>query len=512
MNQLLSIVDDKIVIEKLRLKHLEGNVLHSGNLTVVGAAAFNDSVTLDKDLKVKGAIEVETLKVANLITDNAEQKDAFTFEAHSLNQLDGKGLLWHEPTMTHQFVLRDEPRRIWTTENIDLHRDAKFQIGGADVVLADRLGNAIVHSNLKTVGVLESLSVRGDVDLGDSIFINSSLGRLGLNTDQPNGALSVVDNLVEVIIGAYKDDQAYIGTWSNNTLNIGTDNTSRIAIQGNAISFGSSKYKNADVKIHGQLEVNKLLVNELVADTRIERSTPIEFKATADNSIFGKGLLWTGDGPNRQFILLPNPDRLHSTESINLVAGKEFLINNTPVLRETGLGESVVYSSLTSLGTLQALTVSGPINLSEQLIINDGTVSFSNTVNVGSLTISERNIKAAVSEFNLAVEDTTELSISSTGNIQLGSKENTTRVVSVYGRLAVNVSNPSTDANFTVDGSVVINGKKQTHGDQIPAGGNWNKGDIIWNNDPQETSYIGWVCVMSGTPGTWKPFGYIGER
>lgn len=500
MNQLLSIVDDKIVIEKLRLKHLEGNVLHSGNLTVVGTANFNDSVTLEKNLTVKGVVEVDTLKVTNLVTDTVDRADAFTFEAHSLKQLDGKGLLWHEPTMTHQFVLRDEPRRIWTTENIDLHRDAKFQINGADVITKDRLGNAIQHSNLRSVGPLESLTVTGNVNLGDSIFINSSLGRLGVNTDQPNGTLSVVDNLVEVIIGSYNENQAYIGTWSNNTLNIGTDNTSRISIQGNTIAFGSSKYKNADVKIYG-----KLHVDELIADTRVERSTPVEFKATPDNSVFGKGLIWTSDKPTKQFILLPNPDRLHSTESIGLEGGKEFLINGNAVLRETGLGESVQYSSLTSVGALNSLTVVGQTNLMDQLVIGDQGCEFTSPVNLHS-------IVSDAAEFKIALQGADELVINSNGNIQLGAKENTNRVVSVYGKLAVNVSNPRPDAKFIVEGDVVINGKKQTHSDRAPIDGTWTKGDIVWNIDPQETSYIGWVCVMTGTPGTWKPFGYIGER
>lgn len=499
MNQLLSIVDDKLVIEKLRLKHLEGNVLHSGNLTVVGNANFNDTVTLGKDLTVKGTVEVDTLKVANLITDSTKS-DAFTYESHSLTDLDGKGLMWHEPTMTHQFVLKAEPRKIWSSETIDLHRSATYQIDGADVITSNSLGSSVQHSSLKTLGVLESLAVSGNVNLGDSVFVNGSLGRLGINTDQPNGALSVVDELVEVVIGAYNENQAYIGTWSNNTLNIGTDNTSRISIQGNTISFGSSKYKNADVKIYGRLQVD-----ELVADTRIERSTPIEFTATANNSVFGKGMIWVSDKPTKQFILLPNPDRLHSTESIGLESGKEFLINGNAVLRETGLGESVQYSSLTSVGTLSSLTVAGQTNLLDQLVISEQGATFTGPVNLSTI-VSDS------AEFKINLQGADELVINSNGNIQLGAKENTNRVVSVYGKLAVNVSNPRTDAKFVVEGDVVINGKKQTHGDQIPTEGTWTKGDIVWNIDPQETSYIGWVCVMTGTPGTWKPFGYIGER
>lgn len=43
----------------------------------------------------------------------------------------------------------------------------------------------------------------------------------------------------------------------------------------------------------------------------------------------------------------------------------------------------------------------------------------------------------------------------------------------------------------------------------IPTDGNWNKGDIVYNISPTATSYVGWVCVAGGTPGTWKAFGLI---
>ena len=42
-----------------------------------------------------------------------------------------------------------------------------------------------------------------------------------------------------------------------------------------------------------------------------------------------------------------------------------------------------------------------------------------------------------------------------------------------------------------------------------PTAGEWAIGDIVWNSAPASASYIGWVCTVSGTPGTWKGFGVI---
>lgn len=509
MEQLLSIVDDKIVINKARLRYTEGTITHAGDLNVAGKTVFAGTVALERNLTVAGTAEIEVLKVKQLITSDSDQHDAFTFSADSYEKLVGRGLLWHEPNLTHQLVLKDGPQRIWSSQNIDLHRMAKYQINAIDVLSADRLGDSVQFSNLRKVGTLDSLKVTGDTELAQTVKINSAMGRVGINTDQPNGALSVVDDLVEVVIKAYNVEQAYIGTWSNQQLNIGTDNTSRIVINGNTTTFGSAKSKNAVVKINGALEVNQLRVDELVADTRIERTTPIEFKYTAAESAYNKGLLWTNETSKHSLFLVGGPDRIQSTAHISLVAGKEFIINGNTVISETAIGPSVTESELTKVGTLTSLNVAGV------LAVDSTAISASTAIQVtdesGSLTVTGKAITSNNISFSINTQEATEFALDSQGNIQLGNKENTSRVINAYGRLSVNVSNPRPDAAFVVDGAVVINGKKQIHGIEPPTDGQWIKGDICWNLEPQETSYVGWVCVASGTPGTWKPFGYISE-
>lgn len=44
----------------------------------------------------------------------------------------------------------------------------------------------------------------------------------------------------------------------------------------------------------------------------------------------------------------------------------------------------------------------------------------------------------------------------------------------------------------------------------IPTAGTWMRGSIIWNTTPVASGTIGWICVVAGTPGTWKTFGAIG--
>ena len=51
--------------------------------------------------------------------------------------------------------------------------------------------------------------------------------------------------------------------------------------------------------------------------------------------------------------------------------------------------------------------------------------------------------------------------------------------------------------------------KKWTSGTTAPTTGIWAKGDICWNTAPSAAGYIGWVCTVAGTSGTWKGFGLI---
>lgn len=51
--------------------------------------------------------------------------------------------------------------------------------------------------------------------------------------------------------------------------------------------------------------------------------------------------------------------------------------------------------------------------------------------------------------------------------------------------------------------------RSQHFGTSAPSAGKWRQGDVVWNLNPTATGYIGWSCITSGRPGTWKGFGLI---
>ena len=51
--------------------------------------------------------------------------------------------------------------------------------------------------------------------------------------------------------------------------------------------------------------------------------------------------------------------------------------------------------------------------------------------------------------------------------------------------------------------------KLRALGSAAPVSGNYLQGDIVWNLAPTSGGYIGGVCTVAGSPGTWATFGLI---
>lgn len=57
--------------------------------------------------------------------------------------------------------------------------------------------------------------------------------------------------------------------------------------------------------------------------------------------------------------------------------------------------------------------------------------------------------------------------------------------------------------------ALALDVKPQWRGTAAPSAGSWTAGDVVWNTAPAAAGRIGWVCVTSGSPGTWKAWGPI---
>ena len=299
-----------------------------------------------------------------------------------------------------------------------------------------------------------------------------------------------------------------------------TVNDNGIVVANAAISSISNDLTvNGALTVNGEITATRLHVHELNADIRNERTAPLEFQAEGGN-IYNKGLLWSGQGATRQFVMQGNPDRIWSSESIDLHRDKDYRIGNETVISRDALGTGVVNSNLKRVGTLESLRVEGHLNVdeffrydadSQQLALGaeeaNGMFTMESWDHQFVIDPSEDNQWKVgtwtTSALHIITDDTTRITIGPNGNITVKGKTNFERGV------GIGVKNFTDDVDLTVAGPVRMDGRKFEVSNAIPANGTYQRGDIVWNESPSPTGYVGWVCVREGTPGEWKPFGQI---
>jgi len=149
-----------------------------------------------------------------------------------------------------------------------------------------------------------------------------------------NGTTATIAGPDEIII-----DPATVG-----------DNTGVVRIKGDLFVDGTQTQINSTT-----LELADFVVG--VATT-----------ATTDLLTDGAGI---GIGSDKTFLYEHNSGTnpsLKSSENLNVASGKGYQIDQTEVLNATTLGSNVVSSSLTSVGTLSALTVGGDVSIADKIV------------------------------------------------------------------------------------------------------------------------------------------------
>lgn len=492
MAQLFAIEDNTVVITNATLTNTQGSLTHTGDLTLAGFAK------IENDLTVAGAITADTVIVKNLITESGAVEGLGSWSADTEAELNGKGINWTWHGGSAQLQYRTGGR-LWASTGYDTAADQSYKIDGVPVLAGTSLGDTVIHSKLKTIGTLNSLAVIGDTKLGDFVYIDSTTNRLGIGTDEPSTSVTILDNNVEIGIGSPSANTAGIGSNSSHDFTINTNKQARITVKADGeVHIGNEISKQSVLRVFGSI-----YVDNLVADTRVNRSTPLQFNATRDQSIYGLGLQWAGTGAQRELAMYADPDRLHTTENFDLADGRSYHINGKPVLTQNSLGSGIGFSHLTTVGTLQSLDVMGIANFQssiQAITISVSSEDHSVVVNNKGLA-SDKSVAVSAAGFEAVYADANE--------INLGDRQNTRRPIKVFGPMSVGVTSLDPDTIFAVNGNVNLGGKKFTNGVTYPTSGHWTQGDICWNSQPQATGYIGWVCLQTGEPGAWSPFGLI---
>ena len=119
------------------------------------------------------------------------------------------------------------------------------KINGEPLVNGTALARTITDTNIRSVGVLTTLTVAGE-----SVFNNQTLAvlnkRIGVNTVAPEMALSVWDEEVSIVIGKNRANEAYIGTNRDQSVAIGVNRKPQIELTAD----GLTRIKQLQIGLH----------------------------------------------------------------------------------------------------------------------------------------------------------------------------------------------------------------------------------------------------------------------
>ena len=280
------------------------------------------------------------------------------------------------------------------------------------------------------------------------------------------------------------------------------------------------------VTVHGTVKVNRLEVNELQADLRIERSSSLEFRADKNNPVYGKGLLWIGNETTKQWVYNAEPDRFFSSENIDLASGKGIYVSGVNVLTATSIGSGVEKSNLREVGRLRSLSVDGDVNFNNNIYYSASSrrLGLGTDTPHAAISIADNNIELVLggtqeshgaigtftsSDLELVTDNVPRITVRSNGDIILGNTNKPPAQISVHGKLAIGVNTPDPSVDLHVSGAIKFSNNRHAAGEAAPTYGSFTQGDIMWNTKPTPGGWIGWVCIGSGTPGTWIQFGEV---
>ena len=193
---------------------------------------MNDSndILRIKDGLIRLGNAVESLQAKDSSLGNFVGLDkSIDFKQVGRTTIAGKGLQWSGDGSTKVLNFQANPSRIFSSEPIDLMKDREYMINNAPVLSENALGPGVKTSNLRQVGILNGLTVNGDINIDSFVFYDSGMSRLGIGTEAMNGQLSVGSNSAEFVVEP-GERTIGIGAYTASELRLQTDNTDRITI------------------------------------------------------------------------------------------------------------------------------------------------------------------------------------------------------------------------------------------------------------------------------------------
>jgi hypothetical protein len=232
------------VSNKLKIASLPEKFINHKNINWDGfqltAAALTDGVIenfissgiQDVASQIELTVADTVVVIENtLVVKNAEVKENFVADDIAVNNITITGQLNMNEQINKQFVslMKDVFHKEFINQQIDIVVKP-ILANGKEVLTENTLGSNIVNSNLRKLGRLTELNVAGIAQFNDTLIVTNS-GKIGINTEEPEGALTIWDDDSDLTIRRYKKKNMYVGTMRDTDLSFGVNGDVKLALR-----------------------------------------------------------------------------------------------------------------------------------------------------------------------------------------------------------------------------------------------------------------------------------------
>ena len=322
----------------------------SGDITIdpAGSSETNitgklnvSSVDISGDLDVDGLSELDDVNVGSALTVAGAVDFNGTLDVSGLTELDNVNVSSAITATTFSGPLTGNVTGdvTGTVSDISNHTTDALSEGSTN----------LYYTNTRVDGRISAASITdlSDADQGVSTTDSPTFAAVtapNFNTGNLGSAIRISSNTISGP-ATLTIDPAGVG-----------DNTGTVVIAGNLQVDGTTT------------EINSTTLT--VDDKNIVLASGAANDAAAD----GGGITLESGQGNKTINWVNSNDAWTFSEHVNIASTKTYMINGVNVLSATTLGSSVVNSSLTSVGTLTDLTVTGAINSSTAIQVNGVSV------------------------------------------------------------------------------------------------------------------------------------------
>ena len=193
-------------------------------VTILDQGTIFENTLYAPKIEVKGGAVIDgDLTILGVLTENSAYRKLVLDTSDEVLIKAGPNLL-----DKHQARLYERMR----DEGIDLN---KISVNGELVLDGNRLTAAVTESQLRSLGVVRDLQTDGEALLSQTLYASNR--RVGVNTIDPNTALSVWDEEIEIGIGKERQSVARIGTVREHALILSSNKQDNITLTPDGVAI-----------------------------------------------------------------------------------------------------------------------------------------------------------------------------------------------------------------------------------------------------------------------------------